>query len=235
MKFAFVVVVFCNNLFGACTGYVWSLITQSNAATVTNATGNQSNTSIVPSPGMCSNRIAQTDAMCSSNVVYTQGACQDYLLTLQGCLPNRQGSRDVYVSAIDQVETEGQVNLLLNSLNTIIRPSRECRAAVEPFLCLYLFGLCDRSGVAYEPSFEECVFISTDVCASEWVRANNLLIQVGRSPLPECASFPSTATDISGKHAVRCLTHETLLHVTHMQHAHIHVHILIMTFHFWNL
>ena len=184
--------------------YVWSLITQSNAATVTNATGNQNNTSGVPSTGLCSNRIAQTDSMCSSNAVYTQEACQDYLLTLQGCLPNRQSSSDVYISATDQVETEGQVNLLLNSLNTLISPSPECRAAVEPFLCLYSFGLCDSSGVAYGPSFEECVFISTDVCASEWARANSLLIQVGLSPLPECASFPSTATDISGKLAVTC-------------------------------
>ena len=174
---------------------------QGNVASV-NRSNNATGTSSAPFPGMCSNRVARTDLMCSSNVVYTQDACQDYLLTLQGCLPNRQGNRDVYVSVTDQVETEGQVNLLLNSLRNFIRPSCECRAAVEPFLCLYLFGLCDSSGVAYEPYFEECVFISTDVCASEWARANNLLIQVGRSPLPECASFPSTATDISGKHAV---------------------------------
>ena len=39
---------------------------------------------------------------------------------------------------------------------------------------------------------------------NEWARANNLLIQVGLSPPPECASFPSTATDISGKLAVTC-------------------------------
>ena len=174
---------------------------QSNATTVTNVTGNQNNT---PSPGMCSNQIARADLMCPSNAVYTQDACQDYLLTLQGCLPNRQSSSDVYVSAIDQVETEGQVNLLLNGLRDFVRPSPECQAAVEPFLCLYLFGLCDSSGVAYGPSFEECVFISTDVCASEWSRANSLLIQVGLSPLPECASFPSTATDISGELAVTC-------------------------------
>ena len=179
--------------------YVCSSTTQRNGTTV-----NQSNTSGVPSTGMCSSQIIRTDSVCSSNAVYTQDACQDYLLTLQGCLPNRQGSRDVYVSVTDQVETEGQANLLLNSLNTIIRPSPECRTAVEPFLCLYLFGLCDSSGMAYGPSFEECVFISTDVCVSEWARANNLLIQVGRSPLPECASFPSTATDISGKFAVTC-------------------------------
>jgi len=153
---------------------------------------------------MCSNQIARTDAVCSSNVVYTHAACQDYLLTLQGCLPHRQSSGDVYVSATDQVETEGQVNELLNGLRNFIRPSPGCQSAVEPFLCLYFFGLCDSSGVAYEPSFEECVFISTDICASEWVQANNLLTLGGLSPLPECISFPSIATDISGKQAVTC-------------------------------
>ena len=176
---------------------------QRNVSSV-NQSSNATATSSVHLPGMCSNQVARTDLMCSSNVVYTQAACQDYLLTLQGCLPDRQSSGDVYVSATDQVETEGQVNELLNGLRNFIRPSPGCRAAVEPFLCLYFFGLCDSSGVAYEPSFEECVFISTDICASEWVQANNLLTLGGLSPLPECISFPSIATDISGKQAVTC-------------------------------
>ena len=113
---------------------------QRNVASV-NQSSNATATSSVHFPGMCSIEVARTVSMCLSNVVYTQAACQDYLLTLQGCLPDRQSSGDIYVSATDQVETEGQVNLLLNGLNTIIRPSVECQAAVEPFLCLYLFGL----------------------------------------------------------------------------------------------
>ena len=184
--------------------YVCSSTTQRNAATGNGTTVNQSNVSGVPSRGMCSNQVARTDSMCSSNVVYTQAACQDYLLTLQGCLPDRQSSSDVYVSVtnLQLVETERQVNGLLDNLNTFIGPSPGCRAAVEPFLCLYFFGLCDSSGVAYEPSFEECVFISTDVCVSEWAQANNLLTGFGLSPLPECTSFQSTAADVSGKYAV---------------------------------
>ena len=182
--------------------HVCSSTTQRNAATGNGTTVNQSNVSGVPSRGMCSNQTVRTDAVCSSNVVYTQVACQDYLLTLQGCLPNRQSSGDVYVAVTNQTEIEGQVNQLLYNFSTFIRPSPGCRAAVEPFLCLYLFGLCDSSGVAYEPSFEECVFISTDICASEWAEANNLLTLAGLSPLPECTSFKSTAADVSGKYAV---------------------------------
>ena len=182
--------------------HVCSSTAQRNAAKGSGTTVNQSNVSGVPSRGMCSNQTVRTDAVCSSHVVYTQAACEDYLLTLQGCLPDRQSISDVYVAVTDQEETERQVNQLLNNLDKFIRPSPGCRAAVESFLCLYLFGLCDSSGVAYEPSFEECVFISTDVCASEWAQANNLLIQFGLSPLPECASFRSIAADVSGKYAV---------------------------------
>ena len=145
----------------------------------------------------CSEQLARTDAVnCSSGVVYTQLTCREDLLSLQGCLLDRLGSRDVYISATNPEAVEAQANELLSGLD-LLDPSQECRAAVQPFLCLNLFGLCDSHGRAYQPTFEECVFISTDVCESEWVLANNLLALRGSS-LPECSSFPSTASAISG-------------------------------------
>ena len=94
----------------------------------------------------CSEQLARTDAVsCSSGVVYTQSACHEDLLSLQGCLPDRLGSRDVYISATDQEAVETQANNLLNNLD-LLNPSPECRAVVQPFLCLYLFGLCDSRG-----------------------------------------------------------------------------------------
>ena len=147
----------------------------------------------------CSEQLARTDAVsCSSGVVYTQSACHEDLLSLQGCLPDRLGSRDVYISATDQEAVEAQANNLLNNLD-LLNPSPECRAAVQPFLCLYLFGLCDSRGAAYQPTFEECVLISTDVCATEWATANRFLTALGMPSLPECTSFPSTASATSGK------------------------------------
>jgi len=105
--------------------------------------GNQSNMSSVSNLDTCSEQLVRTDAVsCSSGVVYTQSACREDLLSLQGCLPDRLDSRDVYISATDQKAVEAQVNILLSYLESL-NPSPECRAAVQPFLCLYLFGLCD--------------------------------------------------------------------------------------------
>ena len=162
----------------------------------------QSNMSSVDT---CSEQLVRTDAVsCSSGVVYTQSACREDLLSLQGCLPDRLDSRDVYISATDQEAVEAQANNLLNRLD-FLNPSPECRAAVQPFLCLYLFRLCDSRGAAYQPTFEECSLISTDVCATEWATANRFLTTLGMPSLPECTPFPSTVSATSGKLIVHSL------------------------------
>jgi len=117
---------------------------------------NMSNVSTVTTD-TCSEQLARTDTVsCSSGVVYTQSACHEDLLLLQGCLPDRLGSRDVYISATDQEAVEAQMNNLLNNLE-FLNPSPECRAAVQPFLCLHLFGLCGSHGTAYLSTFEQCI------------------------------------------------------------------------------
>ena len=145
---------------------------------------------------MCSSRAAQTDIVNTCSV-YTREACQDHLLTLHGCLSDMQSSSYVYVSATDKEEKETQAVQILGGLTTL-GATPECRAVAEPFLCLYLFGLCDSSGMVYAPSYEDCVLISTDLCASEWAMANRFLLLLGLPSLPECRSFQSTASAISG-------------------------------------
>ena len=145
---------------------------------------------------MCSSRGVQTDIVNTCSV-YTQEACQNYLLTFQGCLPDRQSSSYVYISAADQEERERQALQILDGLTTL-GATPECRTVAEPFICLYLFGLCDSSGMVYAPSYEDCVLISTDLCASEWAMANRFLPLLGQPSLPECRSFQSTASAISG-------------------------------------
>ena len=146
----------------------------------------------------CSERVAVTDKFCSPNVIYSQVACQGSLLALQGCLPGRQHSSDVHVSTTDQEEMEMQANQLLDGLNAFDL-SPKCQAVIQPFLCLYLFGLCSSSGVAYQPSFEECVLISTNACTSEWTQLNNFLMMLELPSLPDCTSFPETCSAITGR------------------------------------
>ena len=111
------------------------------------------------------------------------------MLRQQNCLSDRLGSSDVYISLHDgdnQEELEMQAMQLVNGLS-FIRASPECEKAVLPFLCLYLFGLCDSNGTLYRPSSMDCETISTDVCEREWMAATNIL---GQSALPQCESLP---------------------------------------------
>ena len=62
--------------------------------------------------------------------------------------------------------------------------SQQCRDAVLPFMCLYTFPLCDNiTGHLYQPTRDECVRVSEQVCSHEW----NLTTQLGyQHLLPDC-------------------------------------------------
>ncbi len=125
--------------------------------------------------------------------MYTGSVCFDQLLSLQNCIPGREGSQLVYISSdVDQTATESQVMLLQGGLS-ILSPSTECLDAVNPFLCLYYFGLCDSSGDLFEPSEETCVAINTDICQREWSTA----ITFGVT-LPTCDMFRDMSINCNG-------------------------------------
>ena len=110
------------------------------------------------------------------------------LQSQQDCLPDRLESSDIYISprdGVDQDELEIQAGLLLNGLSSA---SPECVEAVLPFLCLYLFRLCDSNGTLYQPSSGDCVTISTVVCEREWIAATTIL---GPERLPQCELLPA--------------------------------------------
>ena len=125
---------------------------------------------------------------------YTGDVCRDVLQSQQSCLPDGLGSSEIHISPRDgdnQEELEIQAQLLLNGLSSpLISASPECEEAVLPFLCLYLFSLCDSDGTLYQPSSMDCVTISTVVCAREWIIATMLL---GQERLPQCESLPMTS------------------------------------------
>ena len=70
---------------------------------------------------------------------------------------------------------------LLNLLN----PSPACSEAVVPFLCVFLFGLCDSSGVSIQPTSTQCELIRDTLCPDDWRLAAEF------EQLPDCASFPA--------------------------------------------
>ena len=90
---------------------------------------------------------------------------------------------------------EQQAQQLLTGLQ-LLTPTPECRAVVEPFLCLYIFGLCDSSGELYLPSSGECETLTTETCVREWMMAVSLL---GGDQLPQCNSLPASSVVCPGK------------------------------------
>ena len=83
---------------------------------------------------------------------------------------------------------EMQANQLLTAGLPLVQPSAECEAVLQPFLCLFMFGLCDsNSGQVHHPSFNECVAVTTGTCANEWQTALTLL---GPERLPNCRMLP---------------------------------------------
>ena len=116
--------------------------------------------------------------------------CRDALQSQQDCLPDRLGSSDIYISprsGENQEDLEMQAKLLLIGLSAIASP--ECEEAALPFLCLYLFRLCDSNGILYQPTSIDCVTISTGVCEREWAIAAGA---VGQERLPQCELLPMT-------------------------------------------
>lgn len=67
--------------------------------------------------------------------------------------------------------------------------SSKCQAVGIPFLCQYVFPLCDCStGDLYLPSQEFCVKVSTVACEAEWEMLTSL--DQYDDLLPVCSNLP---------------------------------------------
>ena len=63
-----------------------------------------------------------------------------------------------------------------------------CKAASAPFLCQYVFPLCDcKTGHLYLPSQETCQEVSTVTCRTLWPQLEQMIQPV---KLPDCSTLP---------------------------------------------
>ena len=73
----------------------------------------------------------------------------------------------------------------------MLTDSQECLQAAVPFLCHYLFPLCDNTtGELYLPTQEECLQIREQVCSREWSLAK---VAGFGDQLPDCSQLPLQA------------------------------------------
>ena len=76
--------------------------------------------------------------------------------------------------------------MLMNGI-AFLNPSPQCREVILPFLCLFVFKLCDLDSHFHNSLREDCLEIRDDICAEEWLSAVNFL---GDRVLPICEDLP---------------------------------------------
>ncbi len=74
----------------------------------------------------------------------------------------------------------------LAGVTGLLSPTPDCKNDLFPYLCLNLFGVCTESGEVVRPSSGQCERLRTEVCATEWVRAE---VFVNSLPAEVAAQF----------------------------------------------
>lgn len=116
---------------------------------------------------------------------YTGTTCSSLLSTWQTCAIGM--SDGVFIKSSPSLEANVQlVNTLLTTLQST-GVSESCQTAGAIFLCQYYFPLCHcQTGEQYLPSRETCLYVSTDVCHSEW----EVAMAVDPNNVPDCLLLP---------------------------------------------
>ena len=115
--------------------------------------------------------------------------CYPYLTQYKNsCIPSLMNKDGVHISSNVSLQQSESTASQLKTFQSFL--SSQCQAVALPFLCLYLFPLCDENQTIYLPSMAECISISTDICKSEWMKAMNLQLVTN---LPVCSTLPNTS------------------------------------------
>ena len=108
--------------------------------------------------------------------------CYSILAGFQGC----QTPIPINVTHASQSNNAKEAIVLL--FKNLLDSSIECKAAFLPFMCHYLFPICDESNsTVFLPSYQDCTYISTNVCKVEWQEA---IVYGLDSLLPSCTKLP---------------------------------------------
>ena len=133
---------------------------------------------------------------CAEVSSYSGGVCTNQLTALQACFSGATSPPPPLSipSTIDQKQGESDAMQLLNGL-LFLNPTPECLEAVNPFLCLHIFQLCDARGNLRTTLREECLRIRETACFSEWARALSILPP---GTLPVCEDLPDSSDECIG-------------------------------------
>ena len=114
---------------------------------------------------------------------------------MQTCVSGEMSPLNI-PSLNDQGTRERDAQNLIAGLNFLRPlPSEECREAIMPFLCLFIFELCDSSGHLHTVLRADCLTLRDDVCADVWRQAAAFL---GDGVLPVCEDLPDITVECIG-------------------------------------
>ena len=99
---------------------------------------------------------------------------------------HQNNSNEVIIANADQEASESTAQLVVDGL-PLLGATETCTSSFVPFMCLYLFPLCDGNGTVTRPSRDQCIEISTVICKDEWQKA--LAISSVKEKLSKCESL----------------------------------------------
>ena len=140
--------------------------------------------------------VNKTESGCTNVVAYSGEICREVFSSLQTCFSGEMSTSNIPF-LVDQEAGERDTMNLVNGLS-FLNPSPQCRDAIIPFLCLYIFTLCDSRNNLHTTSRDNCLELSDNICAEEWSQAVGFL---GPGVLPLCEDLPDITNECIGKFA----------------------------------
>jgi len=108
------------------------------------------------------------------------------------CFPEGSATQEILVVQ----NASAQLQALISGLELF--GSVECMAAARPFLCVSFFGgVCDRQGVRYFPTFQECEEITNGPCQTEFELAQSVGMEIIDCSMLPRIGFPSVCSNAS--------------------------------------
>ena len=120
---------------------------------------------------------------CLQVETYSGEVCSETLASLQACFSGVTTLENLNIpSLVDQEAGERDAATFVNGL-PFLNPNPQCREAIEPFICLSIFTLCDPDGDLHTITREDCLELRDNICAELWSLAVGIL---GAGALPVC-------------------------------------------------
>lgn len=116
-----------------------------------------------------------------------ESLCYPFLIQYKSCIPSLMNKSGLYIQPSGMLQQSESTASQIQSFQAFLSP--QCQVVALPFLCLYLFPLCNDDQTTFLPSMAECISISTDICRTEWMLTSSLV-----NNLPVCSKLPSVSS-----------------------------------------